>query len=60
MSYMAHQYSRVDIYSSVEVNLSKYYDGVVVVVDYGLTLVILRVFPNIFSEASGSSILKVI
>ena len=29
MSYVAHQYSRVDFYSSLEVNLSLYYGGVV-------------------------------
>ena len=28
MSYVAHQYSRVDFYSSLEVNLSLYYGGV--------------------------------
>ena len=29
MSHVAHQYSRVDFYSSLEVNLSLYYGGVV-------------------------------
>ena len=29
MSYVAHQYSRVDFYSSLEVNLSLYYGGVI-------------------------------
>ena len=29
MSYVAHQYSRVNFYSSLEVNLSLYYGGVV-------------------------------
>ena len=29
VSYVAHQYSRVDLYSSLEVNLSLYYGGVV-------------------------------
>ena len=28
MSYVAHQYSRVSFYSSVEVNLTLYYGGV--------------------------------
>ena len=28
MSYVTHQYSRVDFYSSLEVNLSLYYGGV--------------------------------
>ena len=28
VSYVAHQYSRVDFYSSLEVNLSLYYGGV--------------------------------
>ena len=28
MSHVAHQYSRVDFYSSLEVNLSLYYGGV--------------------------------
>ena len=31
MSNVAHQYSRVDFYLSVEVNLSLYYGGVVLV-----------------------------
>ena len=30
MSYVAHQYSRVDFYSSLEVNLSLYYGGVTI------------------------------
>ena len=30
MSYVAHQYSRVDFYSFLEVNLSLYYGGVMI------------------------------
>ena len=29
LSYVAHQYSRADFYSSLEVNLSLYYGGVI-------------------------------
>ena len=51
MSYVAHQYSRVNFYSSLEVNLSLYYGGVT------YYRIIYKQNPfNIISRAGGSTL----
>ena len=48
MSHVAHQYSRVDFYSSLEVNLSLYYGGVVII--YCNRVALKTTPPNVYGQ----------